>query len=124
MKNYKKYKESPEYNNVGTSDYHYAHNNFLHIAGELGLAGLGIFIWLLYKLFRECGVIYKGLRDHFIKIVSLSSIACLIAFLVNGLTESSLYYSRLALIFWYLAGFSLGIKKFTPPLLKQRNVLT
>ena len=38
--------------------------------------------------------------------------ACLIAFLVNGLTESSLYYSRVTLIFWYLVGVSLGLKKF------------
>ncbi len=112
MKNYSKYKESPEYNNIVTSDYHYAHNNFLHIAGELGLSGLAIFIWLLYKVFKECANIYKRLRDRFLKIALLSSVACLIAFLVNGLTESSLYYSRLALIFWYLMGFSLGIKKF------------
>ena len=113
MKNYKRYKESPEYNNVGTPDYIYAHNNFLHIAGELGLLGLGIFIWLLLNLFKECVNIYRRLEDKFLKVTSLSLAACLIAFLINGLTESSLYYSRLALIFWYLMGFSLGLKKFT-----------
>lgn len=112
MKNYKKYKESPEYRNVVTSDYHYAHNNFLHLAGELGLLGLGVFLWLLYRLFKEGALVYKRLEDNFLKTVSLSVIVCLAAFLVNGLTESSLYYSRLALIFWYLAGFSLGVKKF------------
>jgi len=112
MKNYKKYKDNPEYNNIVTPDYIYAHNNFLQMAGELGLSGLGIFIWLLYDLFKGCAFIYKRLKDNFLKVVSLSSIACLLAFLVNGLTESSLYYSRLALIFWYLAGFSLGLKKF------------
>lgn len=111
MKNYKKYKESPEYRNVVTADYLYAHNNFLHMAAEIGLIGLGIFIWLLYKLFRECVNIYKYLDDGFLKIISLSLTGCLIAFLVNGLTESSLYSSRVAMIFWYLMGFSLALKK-------------
>jgi putative inorganic carbon (HCO3(-)) transporter len=113
MKNYKIYKESPEYRNIVTSDYLYAHNNFLHMAAEIGLIGLGIFIWLLYKLFKASMNIYKRLDDYFLKIVSLSLSACLIAFLINGLTESSLYSSRVAMIFWYLAGLSLSLKNFT-----------
>jgi putative inorganic carbon (HCO3(-)) transporter len=113
MKNYKKYRGPVEYRNIVTKDYMYAHNNFLHMAAEIGLIGLGIFIWLLYKLFRECKNIYKRLDNHYLKIVLLSLTACLIAFPVNGLMESSLYYSRVAIIFWYLAGFSLALNKFT-----------
>jgi len=112
MKNYKIYKESPEYRNIVTADYLYAHNNFLHMAAEIGLIGLGVFIWLLYKLFRECINIYKQLDDHFLKMVSLTLSTCLVAFLINGLTESSLYSSRVAMIFWYLIGFSLALNKF------------
>lgn len=112
MKNYKQYKEFPEYRNVVTSDYMYAHNIFFHMAAEIGLIGLGIFIWLLYKLFIECRNIYRALNDDYLKIISLSLTACLIAFLVNGLTESSLYYSRVAIIFWYICGLSLSLKKF------------
>jgi len=119
MKNYKKYREPVEYRNIVTKDYMYAHNNFLHMAAEIGLIGLGIFIWLLYKLFMECKNIYKRLDNHYLKIVSLSLSACLIAFLVNGLTESSLYYSRVAIIFWYIAGLSLALNKFTPPFLES-----
>lgn len=112
MKNYKQYKEAPEYMNIITSDTLYAHNNFLHLAGELGLTGLAVFIWLLYLLSRECVRIYKKLEDGFFKAVSLSLSACLFAFNINGLTESSLYSSRVALIFWYLAGLALALKKF------------
>jgi len=116
MKNYKKYKESPEYLNIVTADYMYAHNNFLHMAGETGLLGLGIFLWLLFEFFKASMAIYKRLEGDFLKCVSLGVIACVVAFLINGLTESSLYYSRVAIIFWYLAGFSLGLKKFIPTL--------
>ena len=120
MKNYKRYKEYPEYRNIVTSDYIYAHNNFLHMAAEIGLVGLGIFLWLLYKLFTECRNIYKKLDEQYLKIASLSLAACLIAFLVNGLTESSLYYSRVAVIFWYLAGFSLALNKFSNAAVTQK----
>jgi len=112
MESYRFYKENPEYRNIVTSDYIYAHNNFLHMAGELGLTGLAVFIWFLGRLFVRNRQIYSGLKDDFLRIVSLSLCACLIAFLVNGLTESSLYSSRVAMIFWYLAGFSLGLEKF------------
>lgn len=113
MKSYKKYKTFPEYHGIITPDYMYAHNMYLHMAGEIGLIGMGIFAWFLFALFKSCKGIYKKLEDNFLKIVSLSLYAGLIAFLVNGLTESSLYSSRVALIFWYIAGFSLALKKFT-----------
>jgi len=111
MKSYKKYKDFPEYRNVVTLDEMKAHNNFLHMAGEVGLIGLGIFIWFLYAVFAASARIYRTQKDLFLKIFSLSLIASLIAFLVNGLTESSLYYSRVALIFWYIAGLSLALEK-------------
>ncbi|MBU1124810.1 MAG: O-antigen ligase family protein [Candidatus Omnitrophica bacterium] len=113
MDNYKDYKEFPEYRNVVTSDYLYAHNNFLHMAAEIGLVGLGIFIWLLALFFRKAWSIYKKLDDRFLKAASLSLFLCIISFLVNGLTESSLYSSRVAIIFWYLLGATLSLTKFT-----------
>lgn len=112
MKNYRFYKESPEYRNVVTSDFIYAHNNFLHMAGETGLLGLGIFCWFLIVLFRENLAGQGRLRDRYLALLSLAVVLCLVAFLINGLTESSLYYSKVAMIFWYLAGLSLAFKQF------------
>jgi len=112
MKNYKKYKEQPEHLNIVTADFCYAHENFLQIAGDIGLVGLGIFIWMLYALFKGCAAINKHINDPELKLILLFLIACLIAFLVNGLTESSLNSSRVAGIFWYLIGFSMAFAKF------------
>lgn len=114
MKNYKKYKEFPEYRNVVTQDTMYAHNIYLQMAVELGFIGLGIFFWLLFAIFTGGWLIYKLLKEEYLKIICLSLLACLVAFLVNGLTESSLYYSRVALIFWYLSGLLFSLNKFTP----------
>ncbi|MFA4842488.1 MAG: O-antigen ligase family protein [Candidatus Omnitrophota bacterium] len=112
MKNYRFYKNSPEYRNIITSDYIYAHNNFLHMAAEVGLLGLGIFIWLLYCLFKKSALIYQSLRAGFFKDLSFALIVSLGSFLINGLTESSLYSARVAGIFWFLGGFSLSLAKF------------
>ena len=112
MKSYKMYKEFPEYRGIVTLGEMKAHNNFLHMAAEIGLTGIAIFFWFLYRLFSESKNIYRLAGDNYLKTVSLSLIACLIAFLINGLTESSLYYSVVAVLFWYIAGLSLSLKKF------------
>jgi len=111
--NYLTYK-LPEPPGAETASHIYAHNNFLHLAADIGLLGLGVFIWLLFNLFKQAIHVYRNTKDEYYKIVSLSLSACLVAFLINGLTETSLYYSRVAMIFWYLAGFSLSLDKFLP----------
>jgi putative inorganic carbon (HCO3(-)) transporter len=114
MKNYRFYKENPEYQNVVTSDYVYGHNNFLHMAAEIGILGLCVFLWFLYALLRESCMIHRKLKDPFLKITLLGFIVSIVSFLVNGLTESSLYSSRVAILFWYCAGCCLGFAKFMP----------
>jgi heptosyltransferase-2 len=116
MKNYKFYKKIPEYRGVVTPDTMYAHTIYLHMAAEIGLLGLGIFFWFIFVVFKECAVMYRRLEDDFLRVLTLSLAACLIAFLVNGLTESSLYSSRVAVLFWFIIGFVLALKKFIPPL--------
>jgi len=112
MKNYKLYKNNPEYRNIITQDYMYAHNMYLHMAAEIGLLGLAIFLWLIIVLLIECAIIYMKSEDFFVENCALSLAAGIIAFLVNGLTESSLYSSRVALIFWFLIGLVFALKKF------------
>jgi putative inorganic carbon (hco3(-)) transporter len=111
-KNYAKYK-LPEPENAKTPDSIYAHNIYLHTAGEIGLLGLGAFLWMLFSLFKKNIQIYNNLKDDYLQIISISLVACLIAFLINGFTETNLYYARVAMIFWYIIGFSLALNKFT-----------
>lgn len=105
---YKKYR-LPESEKNMTSDSIYAHNIYLHMAGEIGLLGLSAFIFLLFQVFRVGIKAYQRFDDEFLKIISISLLACLLAFLINGLTETSLYYSRVAMIFWYIVGMVLAL---------------
>ncbi|MDD5355570.1 MAG: O-antigen ligase family protein [Candidatus Omnitrophica bacterium] len=108
-KNYAKYKTLEAEKYAHTQDTAYAQSNYFQMAGEMGLVGLSIFIWFLWLLFRELIRYYRSSKDDYLKVVSISLVACFIAFLINSLTESSLYYSRVAVMFWYLVGISLAI---------------
>jgi O-antigen ligase len=110
-KNYHLYK-LPEQAGAETSDTIYAHNNFFQMAGEIGLLGLFAFLWMLFCLFKEDFFVYRAMKNESLKLVLLCLIVSLFAFLINGMTETSLYYSRVSIIFWYLLGFSLALKKF------------
>ncbi len=79
------------------------------MAAEVGLVGLGAFIWFLWRLFAYGFRLYRKAGKGYIKVLALSLCAAMLAFLVNGLTESSLYYSRIAVVFWYLAGLLLAL---------------
>jgi O-antigen ligase len=82
----------------------YAHNIYLQMAGEVGLMGLAAFLLFLFQVFRLGFKAFYRSNEGYLRIAVLSLLACLIAFLVNGLTETSLYYSRVAMVFWYLIG--------------------
>ena len=109
--NYQKYKIKETYGFTGNAMY-YAHNIFLHMAAEIGLIGLIIFLWLLVALFKLRVKFYRSCDSDFLKICSLGIVAGIIAFLINGLTESNLYYSKVATLFWYQIGLFLRLSRF------------
>lgn len=110
-KNYGKYKTESAEKYASTPDTIYSHNIYLQMAGETGLLGLAAFFLFLFLVFKNAWNTYFNLKNEFLRAVCLSLIACLFAFLVNGLTETSLYNSRVAMIFWYLIGISLSLKR-------------
>jgi len=112
-KNYGKYKTESAEKYAPTPDTIYAHNIYLQMAGEIGLSGLLVFLWFLTRIFKRALRAYRTLKDDYLKTIALSVVACFIAFLVNGLTETSLYYSRVAMVFWYLIGISLALSRIS-----------
>jgi len=110
-KNYGKYKTEEAERYAHTPDTIYAHNAYLQMAGEIGLLGLLAFILFLFQVFRQAWNTLRKLKDKYLEIIALSLIASLIAFLTNALTETSLYYPRIVMIFWYLIGVSLSLNR-------------
>ncbi len=110
-RNYGKYKTEQAEKYAHTPDTIYAHNAYLQMAGEIGLLGLLAFILFLFRIFRQALNASRKLSDEYLRIIAVSLVASLIAFLTNALTETSLYHPRVVMIFWYLIGVSLSLKR-------------
>ncbi len=110
--NYGKYKTESAEKYAHTPDTIYSHDIYLQMAGEIGLLGLAVFFWFLFLIFKNAVSCYIKLDDEYLKAISLSLVAGLVAFLINGLTETSLYNARVAMVFWYLIGISLSLNGF------------
>ena len=101
--NYKKYKlheTSPETVNTNW----YAHNSFLQMASEIGITGFFIFMWLLYLLFSKWFIFFNNSKDELLRHCSLGAAMGILAFLIHGLTETNLYYPKIAVLFWFEVG--------------------
>jgi len=112
-KNYAKYKTEAAEKYCPTPDTIYSHNIFLQMAGETGLLGLAAFLWFLFAVFQEGVRAVRKLKDEYLRAVALGLIACVIAFLVNGLTETSLYYARVSMVFWFVIGVLLSLRRLS-----------
>ena len=110
-KNYGKYKTAAAEARMKTQDTIYAHNSFLQMGGEMGLLGLGTFLFFLFFVLRSIWSAFKRNTDPFLSALCVSVFAAIIAYLINGLTETSLYYARLVMIFWFLIGVGLALDR-------------
>ena len=94
----------------------YAHNHYLHLAAELGLVGLGVFLLLLTRVFlRVRGWLAQRPAPSFEAVASLGLAAGLIGYLVIGLLESALFPSRSSVVFWLLIGLLMAVDRMIPP---------
>ncbi len=110
-KNYGKYKTAAAEASCKTPDTIYAHDSFLQMGGEMGLFGLGTFLIFLFLTLKSIWSAFKRNTDPFLKAFSVSVFAAIIAYLINGLTETSLYYARVVMVFWFLIGVGLALNR-------------
>jgi hypothetical protein len=79
-----------------------AHNNFVQIAGETGLVGLGSFLGLLVAALREA---FRASRTD---LVARASVLGLAAFLITWLSGHPLLVPAVAYPFWMVLGLAAG----------------
>lgn len=78
-----------------------AHNDYLQIASELGLIGLGIFIWMLTVLFRVLKIL---LRTR--SILAAGLLGGLVSLTVSAVFEFPFYNPATSLGFWMILGMA------------------
>lgn len=112
---YKKYKE-PEFHAEGS----HMHNNIMQIAVVYGI--LGLIVWLvlmIYILVRQIKIYIKIKDDEFLKVIILSSIACMAAFHVSGLTEWNFGDAEFAVLLWFSLSIPFAAEKIYVKKLRQ-----
>ncbi len=94
----------------------YAHNQYLHLAAELGSLGALVFCGVLVVVFRA---LRRGLdgrvRTPDEVAISAGLGAGVIGYLFVGGFESSLFHARGSLIFWFLAGLIIAAARESRP---------
>lgn len=83
--NFFKFNKLNPQNLVSPIDYSHPHNVFLDITIRLGLIGLVLFCWILFRVFKMGGELIFSSRDPFYRHWGIGITACLIAFLTAGL---------------------------------------
>jgi len=88
----------------------YAHNSYLQMAAETGLAGLVCFLWILVRFFRlEFRAL--SLRDSPLWGYSLGLLAGISAFLVHSFFDCNLYSLPLVTLFWFMLGLAVSMQR-------------
>jgi len=87
----------------------HSHSNFLQVAIEAGLLGLGVFLWVIIIIFKALYRIYRTTNDTFLKAVVLGTLAAMVSFIIGGLTEYNYGDSEVLMLLYFLLGLSFAI---------------
>lgn len=112
----------PEYflNPLSVNATDHAHNEILEFASEIGIVGMGIFLWFLATVFLRGIRAFYGRNLNFINIIHSGLIAGVVALFLHNLTCVNLRLEASALYFYLFLGLiSAGYKFYETP--KEEN---
>ena len=85
-----------------------AHNTFIHIATEMGIIGLLVFTWFLWRIFRQASSL---LNTEFV-VLGVGFIGCIAAFIFVNMLSSNFFRVTVVGSFWIVLGILAGSKKY------------
>ncbi|MFN0158019.1 MAG: O-antigen ligase family protein [Bacteroidota bacterium] len=104
---------SPEYWIVKSEDIvPHAHNEFIELGTELGIIGLGLFGWLLWRIF---GTGFRSVRNgkEWERLTALGMMCGLLGLLLDNLTNVSLRQTPVLMMMWLVIGMIMS-RAFLP----------
>lgn len=88
----------------------YAHNCFIQLAAEMGLWGLGSFVWILGSLFQKViGQLSREAGDYNLKLFSAGMLGGTVAFLGHSFVDTNLFSLQLSALFWLMIGLQAAV---------------
>ncbi len=88
----------------------YAHNCYLQILVETGIFSLAAFVWILFRFFVSSLRDISGRGEGLTKVIQIGLIAGVLAYVTHSAIESNLYSLPLAVLFYYILGFAVGMQ--------------
>jgi O-antigen ligase len=99
---YKNYK-IPQFHGEGV----HLHNNFFQIFLTLGVVGFfSYMLMMIYLIYRQIKIYIKTKTNSLLNIIAVSSLACMTAFHVSGLTEWNFGDFEFAALLWFTLGLA------------------
>ncbi|MCX5681525.1 MAG: hypothetical protein NT079_04520, partial [Candidatus Omnitrophica bacterium] len=90
----------------------YAHNCYIQMAAEVGLLGLGCFLWILGKFFKNifraiwCG--QRKDRDNSLVILLIGLVTGASGFLLHSFVDTHFYSLKLSVLSWFMIGLAVA----------------
>ena len=93
----------PYYGYNGISAPH-SHNTFLQVMCDTGIAGIIVFVAVIYQFYKQLFRSYLAVKDKTAKILVISFMSSISGFLVQSLFDYTFYNYRVMIFFWiYIA---------------------
>jgi O-antigen ligase len=86
-----------------------AHNEYLQLWAEMGIIGLGIFIWLMICYFNYGIKILNKIKNHYKQAILIGLMGSIVAVLVDGIFGFPLHLAATIVLFWIAIGFTVAI---------------
>ncbi|MBI4834628.1 MAG: O-antigen ligase family protein [Planctomycetes bacterium] len=89
---------------LGSVDLAWVDNQYVLDLVYMGVIGLGLFIWLLFRLFGSAAGFYRDTMDSYNKGLSLGFMCLLIGLMIQGIAVTNFYTIRTMVPFWFVTG--------------------
>ena len=86
-----------------------AHNEYLQLWAEIGIVGLGIFIWLIISYFRFGLKILRKIKDESRPGIIIGLMGAVVAVLVDGIFGFPLHLPATIVLFWLVLGLTVAV---------------
>jgi len=86
------------------------HNEYLQLGAEIGILGLGIFLWLIISYFRYGLRILKKLKDKYKQGIIIGLMGGVVAVLIDAIFGFPLHLPATHVLFWLFIGLIVSIK--------------
>jgi tetratricopeptide (TPR) repeat protein len=98
----------PDFNlDVPIGNLLHAHNEYLEIWSEMGLIGLGVFLWLMISFLHYAFKMLKNEKEKGLLVAGL--VSGIVGVLIDSLFSVSLRWTGSAFIFWFLFGLTIAM---------------